>query len=172
MSHLRRTNLDRICRTLEERAAPGDLVLLSPFWLAPGFKYHYHGKAEWDTLPLTSTDEPTSLLPAAAIEPIMRNPSGLDPTLRKVESTLSGGNRVWIVGGLSFQSGGGPPVAPPPAPHPRYGWHCGPYIQSWSAQVAYLLQTRAAQAGVVPVPVEERVSPLENSSLLVFEGWR
>ena len=97
-AHVRRTNLDLVSTLLAERAAPGDLILLNPFWLAPGFKYHYRGTAEWSTIPLTSTDVASSVFPFAPIKRAMETPSAIVPTLERVGRTLDRGNRLWIVG--------------------------------------------------------------------------
>jgi hypothetical protein len=172
VTHLRRTNLDRVCLAVERNAGPNDCILVSPFWFAPGFKYHYRGSTEWNTLPLTSSDLKTSLFPLRAIGRVMMTPNAIAPTLQKIEKTLSGGNRVWIVGTLPFVSGETAPTGLTPAPHPIYGWYSAAYHNAWSAQVAYFLQKVSGPKRLVAVPVEERVDRNEVASLLFFEGLR
>jgi hypothetical protein len=171
LAHFRRTNMDRLTALLAARAAPGDLVLLAPFWFAPGFKYYYRGAAEWNTLPLTSTDVENSILPFKAIKTIMTKPRANEPTLDKVRAALSRGNTLWILGWFEFPAPNTPPLDPPPAPAP-YGWNSILYSSAWSQQVGALLNRRARNIDPVDAGVTEPVSPFENAPLLRVQGWK
>jgi len=172
MAHLRRTNLDRLSSLLESRAAPGDLILVNPFWLAPGFKYHYHGRTEWNTLPLTSSDLETSIFPFASIKQVMATPGAIQPTLQKIEATLSRGNRLWIIGLPEFPNPDPELLDLAPAPKSRYGWNSVVYGMAWERQVGAFLAGRVSSTRLVPIELRQPVHPLENPPLLVVEGWR
>ncbi len=171
-AYLRRTNLDRVAAVLAESAKPDDFILVNPFWLATGFKYHYHGDAPWNTQPLTSTDTATCLLPYGTIRQVMATPDSLAPTLQQVEKTLAAGHRLWIVGDIEFQPLDKklPPL--PPAPQSKHGWNCIYYYKVWMWQMGHYLQRHAGSVESVPVPLDQEVSPLETVPLCVFDGWR
>jgi hypothetical protein len=171
MAHLRRTNLDRLSSLLESRAAPEDLILLNPFWLAPGFKYHYHGRTEWNTLPLTSSDLETSIFPFASIKQVMAAPGAIKPTLQKIEATLSRGDRLWIIGLSEFPKPDPALLDLAPAPKSPYGWNSIVYQMAWEHQVASFVAGRVRSAKLVPIDLRQSVHPLENPPLLVVEGW-
>jgi hypothetical protein len=96
----------------------------------------------------------------------------IDPLLDRVARTLSAGGRVWLVGAPEFLQQGEVATVLPPAPHPRTGWDNGPYVRSWSEQLAFVLQSRAGNIREIPVESPGRVNPLEDLSLMVVTGWR
>jgi hypothetical protein len=169
---LRRTNLDCVSSLLAERASPDDFILVNPFWLSPGFEYYYRGHAAWSTIPLTSSDLEVSADPFVAVRRLMAIPNAIDPTLRRIESTLASGHRVWIVSPLEFITSNDVPPNLPPAPLPSSGWNCDPYIAAWSCQACCCIRTHAQTALVVPVEARQPVSGLEDVALLLVEGWR
>ena len=192
-AHLRRTNLNLIARTVAEQAGPGDLVLVSPFWLSPGFHYYYHGKAPWNCLPMVSATAMESEDQHAAIKEMMTRSDSIGPTLKAVARTLSSGHRLWIVGGVRLRPPNEalPPI--PAAPYSPYGWNNNAYTELWSMYLGrFLLQhAQRAQPVQVPVPnvslkqkllaafgapareehIEQPVSDFEDMPLLYFEGW-
>ena len=170
VAHLRRTNLDRISSILAERAGPKDLILVNPVWLASGFKYHYHGNTEWNTMPLVSCKAEASLDPDLAVKQLVATPNAIDSGLRKIESTLAAGHRVWIVGKLSERPPTTAPRSLPPAPQSQFGWNSSPYLELWSMQVSYCIQNHAHRIRMVPVAVEQPVNLLEDVPLLLAEG--
>ena len=171
-AHLRRTNLDRVSLLLAEKAGPKDLILVTPVWLATGFNYHYHGRTEWNTLPLISCKAEASLDPDAAVKQLVATPGAIDSALRKIESTLAAGNRLWIVGKLSQPTPKAAPRSLPPAPQSKFGWNSRPYLDLWSMQASYCIQHHARRTRMVPVAVEQPVSSLEDVPLLLAEGWQ
>jgi hypothetical protein len=172
VSLTRRTTLDYVSSILADYASPEDIVLVNPFWLAPGFKYHYHGKAEWNTIPLTSSELDVSASPFAAIKRLMATPNAIEPTLRKIEHTLASGHRVWIVGGTWFMSPDVIPPDPPPAPQTPSGWNCDIYVYAWISRVSTFAQSHATSIRVVPVDTPLPISSFENEPLTVIEGWK
>jgi hypothetical protein len=172
LAHLRRTNLDRLSSVVAERAAPDDLILLNPFWLAPGFRYHYRGRTEWNTLPLTPRDLPSSIFPFAPIKQLMATPDAMRPTLAAIESTLAGGHRLWLIGWLELPKPGDRPLELAPAPRSPFGWNSIVYGMSWTQQFGALVRDRIGKVDYVPVDVEQPVNPLEMPALVVLEGWR
>jgi len=172
LAHFRRTNMDRLTALLTARAVPGDLILLSPFWFSPSFKYYYRGAAEWNTLPLTSTDVETSIMPFKAIKTVMTTPRAIEPTLEKIRAALSRGNRLWILGWFEFPAPNTAPLDVAPAPTSPYGWNSIVYSSAWSQHVGALLKRRARTIDPVDAGVAEPVNPIENAPLLVIEGWK
>jgi hypothetical protein len=171
-AHYRRTSLDRMAALLETRAAPDDLILVNPFWLAPGFRYHYHGRTEWNTLPLTSSALEASIFPFAPIKEVMTRPDSIRPTLAKIETTLSRGNRLWLVGGIEIPKPDLVPLELAPAPGSPYGWNSIVYTISWTQHVGVLLARHMERAERVPLDVPQPVNGYEDPMLMVIAGWR
>jgi hypothetical protein len=135
ISRVRRTNIDCAASKLVELAGPKDLILLNPFWYMPTFNYYYHGAVEWESVPLTPPEIKTTMGGYAAIKELMATPNPLAATLKKIESTLKAGNKVWLVGRVPFPEQNKMPILLPPAPQSPYGWHSGAYAQSWGLQI-------------------------------------
>src|SRR4029077_10013018 len=47
----RQTNMDVVAKTLTEKTAPSDLILLSPWQYGIPFNWYYGGETPWLTLP-------------------------------------------------------------------------------------------------------------------------
>ena len=186
VAHLRRTNLDLVSVTLGEEAAPDDLILVSPFYLSPGFNYHYRGTSAWNTVPAIPDDAAARIAPYAPVKKLMTEENALDPTLRLIERALRSGHRLWIVGALESPSPGVVATRLPPAPASEYRWNSNAYVQAWAMQVTEYLQAHAVTTRPVPVLVQRgsrsrgesgvdsspTVSPLENEGLVLVEGWQ
>ncbi len=170
-AHTRRTNFDVVGAALAEKAGPNDFILVNPCYLAPGFKYYYHGNTEWNTLPLLSTDIKTVLGGYRPIEKLMATPNAIDATLQKVEHTLASGNRLWLVGSVEFLPRGREPPNLPPAPQSKFGWYCLPYLNVWRMQVCYFIQSHARRGDEIDVSVKGPVEGFEDVPLMVVEGW-
>ena len=159
IARLRQTDVDRVARTLAAQAAPGDLVVVTPWYY--GITYQrYAGPAPWTTLPgiadltLTRWD----LLRARMLEP--------DPVTAisaRATAALRAGHRVWIAGNPpSYRVGAPRPVLPPP-PHAAWGWSSDPYTDGWSLQLAHDLYEAGGRAE--SVPVDEGDTVLERAFL-------
>jgi hypothetical protein len=172
LAHVRRTNLDRLASVVAARAARDDLILLHPFWLAPGFRYHYRGGTEWNTVPLTPSDLESSILPFAPIKRLMATPDAMRPTLARIEATLAGGHRLWVIGGIELPKPGAALLDLAPAPRSPFGWNSIVYGMAWSQQLGAFLRDRAGTIDYVPVDVGQPVNPLEMPALIRIEGRR
>ena len=172
MAHLRRTNMDRVVSALAEMAGPKDLILLNPFWLMPSFSYYYHGNVEWNSVPLTPPETKVLMNGSTMVKQLMTTPDPLAATLEKIRRTLTAGNKVWLVGRVTFPEKNTVPILLPPAPQSRYGWHIGPYVQSWTLQMGYFIRWHAVRVGEVKLPINQQVSDLEGGVVVVAEGWR
>ena len=166
---LRMTNADLVARRLASAAAPDDLVLVSPWYYGVSFNRYYRGPASWMTMPdLPDHDvHRYDLLKAR-----LAAPHPIDDVLATVQRTLSGGHRVWLVGQLRLPPPGQAPPVLPPAPASPAGWHDFPYVESWALQLGAMLRAHAGTLARVPVPSPDPVSPLENMTLAVADGWR
>ena len=170
-AHLRRTNLDIITNELVEHARSDDLIVVSPFYLTVGFAYH--GKkiaANWTSLPPIPVSEASRPFPHMKAAMASVNP--IAPVLEMVTATLKKGRRVWLVGNFNFLPAGKIPPLLLAAPDPVYGWNFGPYAESWSMQIGFLLQSHAAAAKNIPVSSGIAVNPLENLDLILVSGWK
>jgi hypothetical protein len=171
-AQVRRTTLDLVCQALDREASPEDLVLVNPFYLSPGFNYHYHGRAPWSTLPIIPDDESVRMFPAHGIIHVMTAPHAIEPTQARIRETLSKGRRVWLVGGIQLLPANTRPPDLPPAPQSEFGWNSNPYAQVWSMQAGYFVQTHALRGRPVDLPVDGPINRLENIPLIWIEGWK
>jgi hypothetical protein len=169
---LRRTNLDYIGYMLAEKAGPKDLILVNPFWFMPTFGYYYQGSAEWNSMPLTPPETKERLNGYAAIKQLMATPDAIAPTLKKIESTLRGGGRVWLAGAVILPGKDVVPLSLPPAPHPQFGWYSVYYVQTWGMQIGCFIRSHAGRVGEVKIPLDQPVNDMEKAVIFVVDGWR
>lgn len=168
-AHTRRTDIDVVCQDVRSKAGPNDLILISPFYISPGFSYYYHGSARWNTVPLIPDGPDRRICPYFSMKLIMATPNAITPVLAEIEKTLSAGNRVWIVGGVLLPSPDTKFPEVPPAPHPRFGWAISLYIDVWQLQLGHYIMHHAAR--VHRFPFAESAS-LEQVPLTLVEGWQ
>ncbi len=165
----RRTNADIVASLVGKEAATGDLVLVSPWYYGVSFRRYYKGEAEWTTLPPL---EDLRIHRYDLLKAAMARPNPIDPVLEKATEALKSGHRLWLVGVFPDPRDVEQPAALPPAPHPRSGWYCGPYIITWGRQVSFLLKSHVLQAEVLPTAAGRPVNPYENLPVVVVSGWR
>jgi hypothetical protein len=170
LAHTRMTNIDLAATWLTNNSAPGDLILVTPWYCGITFDRYYRAETSWTTIP------PIEDHRFHRVDLLQNHMTAVDqnePTrsiLQKVEAALKGGHRVWIVGNVGVVK---PNQIPPlllPAPNEKLGWNDWPYIQEWSMQVAYFIQRRATQADSISI-WPGRVNGHEDLPLVVAQGW-
>jgi len=164
----RLTNLDLAARILEERADPDDLILVSPWYFAVSFNWHYHGAARWVTLPILGK---LDFHRYDLVRARMISSHPLDDLEEELETTLKSGHRVWVVGSLMPIPADGPKHYAP-APDPQVGWNEEAYTVSWIEQITAFMKTHIQSVGVVEFPDEGPVGNAEDISLIHCSGWR
>lgn len=165
------TNLDIIADKLQKTADPDDLIIVFPWYCGMTFNRYYRGKTPWETIP------PIDDHRFARVDLFMKHMANPDqsqpvqPVLQKIATALSGGHRVWLVGGVRFPERGTSPPVLPPAPQSAWGWHDEPYSLEWSMQAGAYLQIHATSAEVIPVPVNQTGLSFEILPFIVLSGW-
>jgi hypothetical protein len=167
--HERRTNVDLVAATLAKRVAPGEAIVVYPWYCGVSFRRYYEGKAPWVAVPPL---EDLRIHRYDLLKAAMAQPNPMEPAVELMGKTLQSGHRVWVVGGLPTTRTDVPPPILPPAPHGPQGWNNGPYVTVWGMQTAYFLQTHALHAEFLPAPSDARMNPFENLSVVVVSGWR
>ena len=165
---VRKTNIDRIASTLGQSTAPGDLVVVSPWYYGVAFDRYYRGAADWVTIPPMSFHK---LHRYDLLRDAMASPGVMQPVLDRLEAALRTGHRIWWIGDIAAPPDGPAPVLPPASRAP-WGWNEFPYYRGWGMQAGYVLRLHALRAQAVPVPSDGPVNPYENLPLHVIEGWR
>ncbi|HMJ06245.1 MAG TPA: hypothetical protein VK474_08310, partial [Chthoniobacterales bacterium] len=166
---VRMTNVDIIARRLNQSAAPGDLILVHPWFCGATFQRYYRGRAEWTTLPPLN-DHALQRLDLFKEQLMIEDP--IEPVLEKMETVLRNGGAIWLVGYFPFSN---PPRAVPTLPRPGLGpqgWQEGPYMMAYGMQAASFLQRNAARNEPVALPLAQKVNPFEKLPLRVITGWR
>ncbi len=165
----RMTNLDFIARQVARDAAPGDLILIHPWFCGATFLRYYQGSAPWRTIPPLEND---GLQRLDLFKAEMRVEDPIEPVLAECEDVLRAGGRVWLVGYFIFLD---PPQLPAPLPRPGEGpegWRGAPYMAAYGMQTTYFLQRNAASGGPVEITLTQKVNPFEHLPVSVVTGWR
>jgi hypothetical protein len=173
LAKYRQTNIDLITAELRQQAKPGDLILVSPFFLGITFDRYFKGQAAWTTLP--PVDDHRFLRLDQFKQALCSKPL-LQSVLDRVARTLATGHTLWLVGDWPPQKPGetAPPELPdPPPPGQPFGFAEGSRCtRAWERQTVFLIATRAERAGVVPVQPATLVSETEKVRLIRATGWR
>jgi hypothetical protein len=160
----RQTNVDLIAAELEASAAPGDLIVVTPWYLGIGFDYYYDGTAPWTPLPPLADRR---LHRYDLLKAELAKPDPIQPVFAQMEQALAEGHAVWVVGKLPPTAG----PAPEPlgvAPHRQHGWTIGAWEANWARRTAHFLASQGAHGTPQPVAPHERVQPLERARLTRF----
>ncbi|MEP7015321.1 MAG: hypothetical protein ABI925_07765 [Verrucomicrobiota bacterium] len=163
----RQTNMDMIAHSLEENAAPSDLIVVNPWDRGVSFNWYYHGSARWVTVPMMSEYRihRYDLLKAK-----MMSANPLDDLFESIAQTLRSGRQVWLVGGAQWLKPGEIPHWLPPAPNSEFGWNNDAYRNSWSQQLGAFLQQHVEQAEISPAPGIS-VNEVEKEPVWRLAGW-
>ncbi len=166
---VRQTNIDLVIQDLEKFSSAEDFILVEPWAYGVSFNRYYRGAANWMTPPAIADHKihRYDLLKAK-----MESSNPIDDILHNVVNTLQSGNRVWVVGNIYLPQTEVAVPSLPPAPNSPWGWLAWPYVEAWSLQVNVFLLTHGIRSQFVRIPVDGPVSELENSQLLVVQGWR
>lgn len=166
---LRQSNVDLIAAQLGAEARPGDLVIVSPWYLAIPFHRYYTGAAPWQTVPRLSD---TRVHRIDLMKQAMERPEIIDASVAAVDSTLRRGGTVWMVGGLPRVAPGVSYRRAPVAPAPGIGWSLRSYTAIWSSIVLDSVRGHAVSFDPVPVYSERAIQPREQEALFKATGWR
>src|SRR5438128_1069662 len=166
----RQTNIDVAARTVAERAAPGDLIVVTPWQFGIPFQRYYRGTAPWITIP-SIADHRIHRYDLMKAKMISTHP--IDDLGQAVRATLVSGRRVWFVGGLNLPSPENGPMILPPAPASRFKWDNRAYTASWWQQLSVFAISHANKVDAVPLslPQSTQINELEQTSLAVVQGW-
>jgi len=166
---VRQTNVDLIAAKLNATVAPGDLVVVNPWFLGVTFDRYYHGPAPWITIP--PLDE-VRIHRYDLVKRCMQDPTCVDSVGRTITTTFASGGRVWLVGHLPSLPPGTAPPPTPRAPTPELGWSVDSYDERWGKVVLASIAARVASTGTVHVAAPGEVSRYENVALFVLIGGR
>jgi hypothetical protein len=164
---MRQTNLDLIAAKLRESAAPGDLVVVYPWFLGPTFHRYDAGPARWITNPPLAD---TRIHRFDLVAQAMRSPEAVDSTLSEISRTLRSGGTVWLAGGLPRKRPGALPARA--SLPPEQSQDASAYNDLWGNLVAEAVREHATDIAPVPVPADDPVNPSEYELLFRLRGWR
>jgi hypothetical protein len=164
----RQTNIDLVAATLQDRAATGDLIVVSPWFNGVTFQRYFRGNVSWTTAPPIAD---VHLTRYDLLKERMMQVNPLGPVFDAMEKTLSAGHRVWVVGNVSAPPRGQVPPSLPPAPNGPRGWYSGDYLVTWILQLGYFVQAHATAGGEIKLEIPQPVSSYENARLWEFSGW-
>jgi hypothetical protein len=167
----RQTDIDIAARTVAGRAAPDDLIVVTPWQFGIAFQRYYRGTAPWMTIP-NIAEHRIHRYDLIKAKMIATHP--IDDLEQAIRTTLLSGGRVWFVGGLNLPPPENGPMVLPPAPVSRFKWDNRAYTASWWQQLSVFAISHANKVDAVPLslPQSTRINELEQTSLAVVQGWR
>ena len=161
------TNVDDAAAQLSAQAAPGDLIVVNPWYVAISFERYYKGQVDVVTLPPIDDH---AIHRFDVVKQDMAATAPIAPILARMQHALETGHKVWFVGTVGAQAPGSPPARLPPAPLPDSGWALGPYMMAWTLEAGDVLRDHVL--GANQVPPRFHGWPLEDVTVSVFWGWR
>lgn len=169
----RMTNMDLIAKRLNESANKKDLIVVNPWYCGISFQYYYSGQAAWTTLP--ALQDHTFHCYDTVVQCMMK-PDQMEvvgSVLDKITETLKSGNRVFLVGGLTYPPANQKPSRLPAAPNGPAGWSSTPYQELWSLEAGNFVQAHVQHyKDFIVAPAAGTVNPAEFMPLAVVQGWR
>jgi hypothetical protein len=166
----RQTNGDLVAAQVSQNAAPGDLIIIYPWYFGLTFARYYRGAAPWITLPPL---EDYRFHRYDLLKSKLHMTNAIASVLQQTEATLRSGHRVWFVGQIpKLQRDGSSPPDLPPAPNGPWGWAEAPYTMTWARQFSYFLIQHITNAMTLVNPSTNHVNRLENMALVAIRGWR
>ena len=155
LARVRMTNVDLVEARIAAEAAPGDLVVVAPWYMGISYLRYARGSTPWMTLP----DLPDHRIHRFDLLKVrLTEPDPLSDVLGAVERTLRSDHQVWVAGNIE--------IPPPGAALSALD------EQNWSQRFGAFLRDHATQGGRVPVPWNGPVNGYERLDLFVFSGWR
>jgi len=167
-AQVRQSNVDLVAVKLEQ-ASREDVIVVTPWYKGISFARYYRGAASWLTLP------PVDFLrfhrfDLYQAQMALPDPElAIAPVLEKVNETLKGGHRVWVVGPL--ETAMPDPALARAATDEQQGAEANERMASWSIRVATQLRNHALHTERVGLEPTRAISSLEDLRLSVFEGW-
>ncbi len=160
---MRMSNMDEAAAAVARSARPGDVVLVTPYWLSSPFVRYYHGPADVRTVP------PVPQLRFQENLPFFRqlhDPHAIDPVLSRVDLAARTGHRVWVVQ-MSWEPLNWDPDAPV-RPPPSTEWNDAPFYRYWNLQVSRALRRAFGVTAGTAVPFDRGgpVNPFEEVQVL------
>ncbi|MBS0204203.1 MAG: hypothetical protein JSS49_14965 [Planctomycetes bacterium] len=166
----RLTTVDLIARDLEQTVSPGDLVVVSPWYVGISFGRYYHGPADWICLPnVDHIDHHQGYIDQKAHVMPLPSPQAIQAELGKIESVLKSGGRIWWIGPLELLPPGESPLVLAGAPDPQYGWRESVYMKSWQQVTIARMQEIGITATEWKNPQRTHVNLCEDPSVFVVE---
>ena len=163
---MRHTNVDGIAAVLSSRTSPGDLVIVSPWFLATSFQRYYGGDAAWMSIPEL---ERAPMMRYDLVKRAMLNNygvSGTEPVLRDV---LRRGGTLWFVSQRRWTdfSRTEPPEPPAPARSPG-GADYVRFRSYWEREIEYRLNSCCIRSEIA----SNGTAPTRDEEDLILTLWR
>jgi hypothetical protein len=172
LAKCRQTNIDLITAELQNRAEPGDFIVVNPWQCGITFERYYKGRTPWTTLPAIGNHR---FHRYDLLKEKMREIHPIKPELERAAKTLASGHTLWLVimqapDAIPAQT---EPSDPPTAPIPnvQLSWWEGHFTSVWKDQLEYFVAAHAELKEYIPVKPEIPVNSYENLSLVRATGW-
>lgn len=168
----RRTSVDIATRQINEKAQPGDLVVVQPMYYGITFRHYHNSKAgdNWVAVPGMTGDE-LLVHRYDILRDLLYQKSPANKVLQQIDDTLKAGHTVWYVGTtlkLHKEMSIGP--APPPlTPTSKFG--SGHHMQYWDKLFYRHFEDHAEKVTDLHVG-SFNLYGFENAFLVSASGWQ
>ncbi len=169
MVNWRFTNLDLLCPQLAAEAAPGDFIIVSPWYCGITFQRYFKSDVRWETVPPLADH---AFARYDLIHEQMQKTEVTRPLIEQAEEALRAGHRVWLVGMMAVPAPGETPPTDLPSPPLKFsGWSDRPYTETWVLQVNQFLSNHSHEFKMVFETPNGNLNFMENVQLYRVEGW-
>jgi hypothetical protein len=169
---VRQTNADLVAEALRQKARPGDLILVSPWYYGVALQRYYTN--HFETLPPMAV-EAIRIHRYDLMKKQMMAENPIGPLLEQARQTLRTGHAFWVVGDFRFPPPGQPqPLLPPYREDMVMDVAAAWYFSSWMFQFSQMVQAHAPSQLQLELsaPGGAAINGLEDMFLLQFSGWR
>jgi alkanesulfonate monooxygenase SsuD/methylene tetrahydromethanopterin reductase-like flavin-dependent oxidoreductase (luciferase family) len=168
---MRMTNVDVAAGAISNRAQPGDLVVVVPWYVGVSFDRYYSGQVPFITVPRISFHRFHRYDLIAAEMQRQDQVGTLESVTEQIRATLADGKTLFLISDGPIWTLNEPEKLLPPVNIARDGWKAPVYHRQWSAIVGSALRNHADSISPQAGDRLHRVSGYENVQLTVIRGW-
>ena len=164
----RQTNIDIVALTLQQNAAPNDLIVIDRESVGVSFNWYYRGNTHWDTVPILIDHrfQRDDLVKAKMMET-----EPVRDLENEIANALRAANRVWLVHDPKLSKQNMSLAPPASAPDPRVGWNEWAYREAWARDIMLFLENHSESVHVA-LPSLPNDGAVENVTVFLVQGWR
>lgn len=150
-------NMATIADTIDHLSRKEDFLVIQDWSSGITYSRYDRGGVAWMTVPPIDDHR---FHRYDLVKEKMSTADALAPLKRKIDETLQGGGRIWLITDTQWNPivDIGMPADLPPPPLPETNWHHWPYDANWGAQLAGYLRSKSVDIKILPLSLIQRNS--------------